>query len=64
MRILFFDTETTGLVPKGIHYSTDYKQFPYPVQVAWQLVEDDKILIKEDHIIRPEGWEVPMVWIC
>ncbi len=60
MKILFFDLETTGLFAKDAHYSTDFNEYPYPVQVAWALVnEDQQILIKQSHIIKPVGWEIP-----
>lgn len=60
MNKLFFDTETTGLPPKGGNYSTHFKEFPYIVEIAWQLVnEKGDTLIKESHIIRPDGYEIP-----
>jgi len=60
MKILVADTETTNLVPKGKHYSTDFKDFPKIVSIAWQLLdEDQKLFNKEYHIIRPDGWEIP-----
>lgn len=58
MNTLFFDTETTGL-PKG-HYSTDYAKFPKVVQIAWKLVNEKReVLTANNHIIRPDGWEIP-----
>lgn len=60
MNILFFDTETTGLYSKGAHYSTDFDTFPYIVQIAWQLVnKSNEILIKQDYIIKPDGYKIP-----
>lgn len=33
--ILIFDTETTGLLPKGAKYDTHFNEFPHIVQLAW-----------------------------
>lgn len=52
--ILIFDSETTGLPPKGAKYETDYLQFPHIVQLAWVFNG-----IYKDHIIKPEGYEIP-----
>lgn len=51
---LFFDTETTGLVPKGANWETDYDKFPYIVQIAW--IADNK---ENSYIIKPEDWKIP-----
>lgn len=53
-KILFFDTETTGLPEKGKAWNVDYKDWPYIVQIAWMF--DGK---EETHIIRPYGWSIP-----
>jgi len=52
--ILFFDTETTSLIPKGLHYREDYESFPHLVQIAWDLNGKEK-----EFIIKPEGYEIP-----
>lgn len=52
--ILFFDTETTSVPPKNADWELDYESFPYIVQLSW--IHGCKV---EDHIIRPEGWEIP-----
>jgi DNA polymerase III epsilon subunit-like protein len=60
MKTLFFDVETTGLPPKGAKYDTDYIDFPYIVQIAWQLCYDDKKVVSEaNHIVAPNGWKIP-----
>jgi len=38
MKNLFFDIETSGLIPKGLEWSTDYKLFPHIVSIAWKVV--------------------------
>jgi len=52
-----FDIETTGLVPKGLHWKTDYMQFPYIVQIAWKRSDELNV---NDYIIKPEGYEIPI----
>lgn len=52
--ILYFDTETTGLPPRGADYHKDYKEYPYIVQIAWSIGDKTK-----SYIIRPNGWIIP-----
>lgn len=52
--ILYFDTETTGLPPKDAKWETDYEQFPHICQLSWIYAGRE-----ENHIIRPDGWEIP-----
>ena len=52
--VLIFDTETTGLPEKKAKWDVDYMEFPHIVQLAW--IHGGK---EENHIIRPEGWEIP-----
>jgi DNA polymerase-3 subunit alpha len=56
MKHLIFDIETTGLVPKGLNWETDYMQFPYIVQIAWKFLDSD---IVNDFIIKPYEYEIP-----
>lgn len=52
--ILFFDTETTGLPPKDAQWDIDYEQFPRICQLSWVFNGRE-----EDHIVRPDGWDIP-----
>jgi len=54
MKILIFDTETTGLIPKGCNYKEHFMEFPYLVQIAWEYEGELK-----DFIIKPDGWVIP-----
>jgi|UniRef100_A0A6C0IQX9 DNA polymerase III alpha subunit (gram-positive type) len=64
-KFLIFDTETTGLLPRGsghkVHkYNTH--QYPHIVQFSWMIYDNNlkKVTKIEDHVIRlPEGMEVP-----
>lgn len=53
-QILYFDTETTGLPPKEANWETDYERFPHICQLSWIYAGRE-----ENHIIRPDGWEIP-----
>lgn len=52
--VLFFDTETTGIPDRNANWETDFADYPHVVQIAWMHGE-----IMENHIIRPDGWEIP-----
>lgn len=53
-QILYFDTETTGLPPKDAKWDVDFEQFPHICQLSWIYAGRE-----ENHIIRPDGWEIP-----
>lgn len=53
--VLYFDTETTGLPDRKANWETDYQDFPHIVQLAWISIDGRE----EDHIIYPDGWEIP-----
>lgn len=64
MTKLFFDTETTGLPPKGARYDKDYDKFPHIVQLAWKKVEPipEKLgftVNTKSLIIKPDGYIIP-----
>lgn len=52
--VLFFDTETTGIPDRAHKWDTDFMEYPHIVQMAW--IHGCKV---ENHIIRPDGWEIP-----
>lgn len=52
--VLFFDTETTGVPDRSANWETDFADYPHIVQLAW--MHGCKV---ENHIIRPEGWDIP-----
>ncbi|WP_407402687.1 DNA polymerase III subunit alpha [Chryseobacterium sp.] len=57
---LVFDTETTGL-PKNFNAPlSDSDNWPRMVQIAWQLHDDNGVLLEnQDYIIKPEGYDIP-----
>ena len=57
---LVYATETTGL-PKNFNAPlSDADNWPRCVQIAWQLHDEKgKLLDAQNHIIIPEGYEIP-----
>lgn len=52
--VLFLDTETTGIPDRAAKWDVDFMEYPHVVQIAW--LHGCKA---ENHIIRPDGWEIP-----
>ncbi|MDC3352280.1 3'-5' exonuclease [Crocinitomicaceae bacterium] len=61
MKLLFFDTETTGL-PKDWNAPVhNLDNWPRLVQLAWQTYDHSGNLIEEhEYIIKPEGFSIPL----
>lgn len=53
---VIFDTETTGIPPKGTHWEKDFMQFPHIVQLSWKRSDQDHV---NDFIIKNNGVEIP-----
>ena len=59
-KYLIFDVETTGLPIEWEASVYDVDNWPRVVQIAWQLYDDDKKLLKEyNFIIKPDGYVIP-----
>lgn len=59
-RILFFDTETTGLAKYTSLSALQMKDnWPDIVSICWIVCEGSNRIKKEYHIIKPEGWVIP-----
>lgn len=58
MTKLFFDCETTSLIPKGAKYDKDYDKFPHIVQLAWKKVTPEAVTVM-NLIIKPHGYIIP-----
>lgn len=57
---LFFDVETTGMPRSWKAPMSDTFNWPHVVQIAWQVYDEKRVLLDvQDHIILPEGWEIP-----
>lgn len=58
---LIFDTETTGLPLDKNAPLTNFDNWPRLVQLAWQIHDETGKFIKaENHIVRPEGFIIPI----
>ena len=59
MRVLFFDTETTGL-PKDKYQPATFSKDNWPdlVSISWQLYSGDELKRKEAFLIKPDGWTI------
>lgn len=59
-KILFFDTETTGLPQYYNAPITQVNNWPRLVQLAFiEYFEDGSIAAKQNYIIKPEGYLIP-----
>jgi DNA polymerase III epsilon subunit-like protein len=58
MKLLIFDTETTGLPKSREPAIRGPDNWPHLVSIAWVIVENDKISKSEYHIIKP-NWNIP-----
>lgn len=62
MTIVFFDTETTGLPRDYNAPSSKLDNWPRLVQLAWIVSDyDGNVLSSENHIIIPDGFEIPSI---
>lgn len=60
-KILFFDTETTGLPNNYNAPITNVQNWPRLVQLAFsEYYEDGSSLAKHNYIIKPEGYVIPV----
>jgi DNA polymerase III epsilon subunit-like protein len=60
MKILFFDTETTGLPKNWRAPMSQLENWPRIIQLGWMLTDrDGNVLRRQKHLIKPEGWVVP-----
>lgn len=61
MKVLVFDTETTGL-PKTKAKAIDQKEnWPHIASISWIVMDSDtnEILSKKSYVVKPDGWEIP-----
>lgn len=60
MRILLFDTETTGLPTKrNVPATTSPLVWPDLVSISWILCDNQRVMKRETHYIKPNGWVIP-----
>lgn len=60
MKLLFFDTETTGLPKSDTASYNDIDNWPRLVQLAWIICDENKKIISSgDFLIKPCGYIIP-----
>lgn len=60
MKLLFFDTETTGLPLDWKQPESNTDNWPRLVQLAYIVTdENDNTIVQGDFIIRPDGFSIP-----
>jgi DNA polymerase III epsilon subunit-like protein len=59
MKVVLFDTETTGLPKTREPATKGPHNWPHLVSIAWIVLENDKVIRERYFVIRPENWEIP-----
>ena len=61
MKIVTIDIETSGLVPKGLTYESDYMKFPWIYSIAWKINDEpvkEFVINQEGRIVSPEASKI------
>jgi DNA polymerase III epsilon subunit-like protein len=63
MKLLIFDTETTGLPKTRKSFEEGPDNWPHIVSISWVIYDVDHDCIEKQrrYIIQPMGWEIPEV---
>jgi len=59
MKLLIFDTETTGLPLSRKPAIEGPNNWPHLVSIAWVIVENNVITSQHSYMIKPNGWVIP-----
>lgn len=61
MKVLIFDTETTGLPIKRVGAYAGPDNWPHVVSIAWMVLDSDtnKILTQKSYVVKPDTWTIP-----
>lgn len=61
MKLLIFDTETTGLPRTRASAEKAPDNWPHIVSISWVILDTDTNTIEkqENHLIKPNGWIIP-----
>ena len=61
MKLLIFDTETTGLPRLKIPANIEPNNWPHIVSISWVILDSDtnQIEKRRSYIIRPINWTIP-----
>lgn len=59
MRLIFIDTETSGLPTWGAP-ATELNAWPRLIQAAWIVTDEDGAVLKQvTRLVQPDGFEIP-----
>jgi len=61
MKVLIFDTETTGLPKTRAKAILQRNNWPHIVSISWLVMDSNtnEILTQKSYVVKPEGWEIP-----
>lgn len=61
MKVLIFDTETTGLPKLRQPSSRGPNNWPHIVSISWVILDADtnKVIDLKSHIVKPRNWIIP-----
>jgi DNA polymerase III epsilon subunit-like protein len=61
MKVLIFDTETTGLPKTRVKALLQRNNWPHIVSISWLVMDSNtnEILTQKSYVVKPDGWEIP-----
>lgn len=59
MRLLLFDTETTGLPKSRKSARQGPNNWPHLVSIAWVILDNDTVVEEKYRIVKPKNWTIP-----
>ena len=58
-KYLFIDTETTGLPLKRSAEPENFENWPYIIEIAWYLIDEDGLMVDGAHYIVKQNVKIP-----
>jgi len=59
MKLLVFDTETTGLPKSRTPALEKSDNWPHLVSISWVILQENVIVKQRNYIIKPDNWIIP-----
>lgn len=59
MKLLIFDTETTGLPKSRTPAIEKPDNWPHIVSISWVILDNNTITKQREYIVKPEKWVIP-----
>jgi DNA polymerase-3 subunit epsilon len=62
MKLLIFDTETTGLPVKKLSAEKEPNNWPHIVSISWVVIDSltNEILTQQNFVVKPTDWYIPI----